>query len=189
MTCEEIATCAKWIFKAKQSVSEFARALSVVRNLSPKVVVELGSADGGSLYGWHGVIAPDATVVSVDIANTLEKLQMWAAFIRPSQLLYVVQGTTAESYDVVKHILDGRKVDLLYIDAAHSYDRVKEDYYKYLELCAQECTVMFHDTAQCREDLHGVYDFWAEIREEHPHEEFVEWGNEFGIGVLYRRKI
>ena len=50
-----------------QAQDEIVWLLEMVRELAPRRVLEIGTANGGTLFLWTRVAAPDAKLVSVDM--------------------------------------------------------------------------------------------------------------------------
>ncbi|MBA7713844.1 hypothetical protein ES703_122854 [subsurface metagenome] len=83
----------------------------------------------------------------------------------------------------VQKILNGSKIDFLFIDADHSYEGVKKDFTLYSNFVKKPGLIAFHDTL----DACGVNEFWSEIRPYYRHMEIVEDYKQrcAGIGVLF----
>ena len=87
----------------------------------------------------------------------------------------------------LKSILDGRQLDLLFIDGDHTYEGVRSDFEMYSPLAAEGGAIVFHDIldhpgfAACE-----VRRLWNEVKDDYRHVEFTvppeDWG---GIGVLW----
>jgi predicted O-methyltransferase YrrM len=97
----------------------------------------------------------------------------------------------------LERILKGKRFDMLFIDGDHSYEGVRRDHEQYESLVRDGGLIAFHDIVPDQRDaegvlLHencyagGVHRYWAEIKDQYSHWEFVEsWNqNGFGIGVL-----
>jgi predicted O-methyltransferase YrrM len=88
----------------------------------------------------------------------------------------------------VLQILDGEKLDYLFIDGDHTYAGVKRDFEMYSPLVRSGGQVAFHDIAEhTREPSCEVDKFWNEIKQHYRHREMIEnpkqgWA---GIGVLF----
>jgi predicted O-methyltransferase YrrM len=89
-------------------------------------------------------------------------------------------------------ILDGRGIDLLFIDGDHRYKGVKKDFQLYSPLVKQNGLIVFHDiiyhpnVPECK-----VNKFWNEIKRKYKNAAFIDkqgdrgWGQWGGIGVIY----
>jgi cephalosporin hydroxylase len=186
---------------AMQKLRELAPLIALVRRRSPRVVVEIGTARGGTLYAWCRAAAPDATVVSIDLpggpfggADTPADVRMLRRYGRPEQELHFVRD---DSHDAgtrarLEAILRGREVDFLMIDGDHTYDGVKQDFEMYSPLVGEGNPIAFHDVLphpavpSCEVDR-----FWKEVKANCRHVEFIDrapgtgQAQYGGIGVLY----
>lgn len=185
---------------AMQKVRELAPLLALVRRVHPRVVVEIGTARGGTLHGWCRVAHPDATVVSIDLPGgpygggySEEDEQVFRRYGRGRQDLHFIRASSHESTtrDRLDALLRGRSVEFLMIDGDHTYEGVRQDFEMYGTLVAGNCPVAFHDILrhppeqQCEVDR-----FWNEVKHGYRHTEFVDReGDQYGgIGVLFQRR-
>lgn len=88
--------------------------------------------------------------------------------------------------DAVGQFEDGT-IDVLHIDGRHQYGDVKHDYVTWLPKLSNTAIVLFHDTQVFERDF-GVYRFWSEIKEQHPHFEFKH-GAGLGVAAVGRTQI
>jgi cephalosporin hydroxylase len=93
-----------------------------------------------------------------------------------------------KTLEEVKGILDGQKVDFLFIDGDHTYNGVKQDFEMYSPLVKEGGIIAFHDIV-CHDPSEnvGVPEFWNLIKNKYKHLEIVyDWNQKWaGIGVLY----
>jgi cephalosporin hydroxylase len=183
---------------AMQKLREFAPLVALVGSGAPRVVVEIGTASGGTFYAWCRAAAPDATLVSIDLPGGRFGGEAGPADVatlrgygRPAQELHFLR---ADSHDLktrarLEEILDGRAIDFLMIDGDHTYDGVKRDFELYEPLVGAGKPVAFHDIVlhpdapACQVDR-----FWNEIKGGRRYVEFVDGhaADQYGgIGVLY----
>jgi glycosyltransferase involved in cell wall biosynthesis/23S rRNA U2552 (ribose-2'-O)-methylase RlmE/FtsJ len=186
-----------FMYGAIQKEGELAEALAYARG--KRVVVEIGSAAGGTVWAWCQVAADDALIISIDLPDGIGgghlsnvAQERADSFKRGSQEVHLIRGDSHSERTKMRllEILDGRKIDFLFIDGDHTYDGVRQDWEMYGDLAD---IVGFHDIVKhthpelqwCKVD-----DLWAEIDE--PKDEIVQqgdppehyaWG---GIGIVFK---
>ena len=195
----EAVAAASEMYVAIQVREEFVAALECVKQIEPRVVVEIGTAFGGTLFGWAQVAHPEAHLVSVDLPGgiggggyTREHESHFRNFCGARQRLTCILGDSQHP-DVVERVraaTEGVPVDMMLIDGDHSYEGVSKDFANYRSLVREGGMILFHDiqppppeTAQPM----GVWRFWREIRDDYRHTEIIHDPDQFsaGIGVLY----
>jgi predicted O-methyltransferase YrrM len=183
---------------ALQKLRELAPLIALLRRRAPRVVVEIGTATGGTFYAWCRVAEPDAVLVSIDLPGgpfggdrAAPDSSVLRRYGRPGQQLQFIQD---DSHDVktrarLEEILGGREIDFLMIDGDHTYEGVRQDFELYAPLVKRGSPIAFHDILPHPEDsLCEVDRFWNEIRSGYRHLEFTDIspGAQYGgIGVLY----
>lgn len=168
---------------AVQKELELAPFLALAMDLEPKVIVEVGSFAGGTLWAWMQfcprVIGIDRPPKGFETGPQLSELGC-----------EVLLGDSHDPGMVadLEKMLDGEPVDMLFIDGDHSYEGVKADYELYSPLVRPGGIVAFHDVCgHPTMPFIEVDRFWATLPGEK--EEFTSinspgdmWG---GIGVLW----
>lgn len=167
---------------AVQSLWELTHLISEAARLRPATVFEIGTHRGGTLYCWSRIVQPEARIVSLDLpfdsndphttVAALEKLVLPGAqkctFIRDNSHL-------PETKAKVQSALEGRAVDVLFIDGDHSYEGVRQDFEMYRGLVRSGGLIAFHDIAP-NPDVpeYGVAKFWQEVKANYPTQEFID---------------
>jgi predicted O-methyltransferase YrrM len=179
--------------------SEILQLADLVKKHQPRIVVEIGTANGGTLFLWCQLAHPEAMVVSIDLpiggllggGSPRWKTFLFRKFARKGQRVCLIRANSQSPATVqqLQSLLGGRKIDYLFIDGDHTYEGVKADFQIYRPLVAPNGIIAFHDICHhssvvlnCKVDA-----FWQEIRNQHRHAEFIEnpgqgWA---GIGVLF----
>jgi len=179
--------------------SEFLSLLNVFKEKDPKVVVEIGTANGGTLFCFSKLAPQGATIVSIDLPGGKfgggypeGRVPLYYSFKKESQKTFLLRedSHSEQTLENLRTILggNGKKIDFLFIDGDHTYEGVKKDFELYSTLVGDGGIVAFHDIA-VHPDSTGCFVnlFWDEIKRKYKYKEFVEdrnqgWG---GIGVLF----
>ncbi|MDD2753533.1 MAG: class I SAM-dependent methyltransferase [Candidatus Portnoybacteria bacterium] len=174
--------------------SEIISLLRRVKELKPRVIMEIGTAQGGTLFSLARVAPDDSLMIGLDLPRRRRdypwwKLRLFKSFARNKQQIYLIRKDShrEETLAEVKKILNGRPIDFLFIDGDHSYDGIKRDFELYSPLVRRGGIIALHDVARhplqvnCRVDM-----FWQELKDKHEFEEFIEnerqaWA---GIGLI-----
>ncbi|MFQ5574549.1 MAG: class I SAM-dependent methyltransferase [Terriglobia bacterium] len=179
-----------------QTPSEIEPLYLAVCDLKPRCVVEVGTALGGTLYLWTQAATEDATIVSIDLPAGLSgggylesRSALYKAFARPRQNLYLLRANShdPQTLQQVRRILGDHPVDLLFIDADHTYEGVKTDFILYGPLVQPGGLIAFHDIRPSPDPQIQVERLWTQLRGRYDVKEFVypdRWGRELGIGLL-----
>jgi predicted O-methyltransferase YrrM len=185
-------------FAPMQIREEFLQLLDIFQKVKPKVIMEIGTANGGTLFCFSKLAVDDATIISVDLPEGKFgggypdwKMPLYQAFAKNGQDLHLLREDShlPETLEKVKKILAGRQVDFLFIDSDHSYEGVKKDFEMYNSLVRNGGIIAFHDITPngLPELTGGVPQFWKEIKNKYQFKEFVKDYKQtgFGIGVLF----
>jgi predicted O-methyltransferase YrrM len=178
--------------------SEIEAFLELVAARAPRIVLEIGTAEGGTLFLFTRVATPDAIMVSVDLPGgpfgggyPSWKTGLYRSFARPGQEISLVRGdshapVTAKS---VSERLRNQQIDLLFIDGDHTYEGVKADFEMYSPLVRPGGLIAFHDIVPGPEEaVGGVPRLWQELKGASGSREIVaDWSQGgYGIGTITR---
>ena len=181
-----------------QNPWEIGELMKRVREKQPRVIVEIGTAKGGTLFLFCQHAADDATIISLDLPFGRNgggypkwKEKLYTKFVKPGQTLHLLRANSHldETRTRIEALLKGRKIDVLMIDADHSYEGVKRDYDLYSPLLADDGFIAMHDVILNRFDPEiEVHKFWDELKATEKTEELVhDYGQgNLGIGIVRR---
>lgn len=180
---------------AVQEREEILELVRIVRRLEPRVIVEIGTFKGGTLFLWCRTNPRLELVVSIDLPGGRwgggyadRRRRLYREFLRDrpgaEMALLRADSHAPETLDTLRRELGGAPIDFLYVDGDHSYDGVKQDFEMYSPLVRRGGCVAFHDVATRNPDVE-VDRFWREIRDRYDHRELVAEGSNKGIGVLF----
>lgn len=169
--------------------SEIASLLALLREEQPRRVLEIGTANGGTLYLLAWACAADARILSLDIRDfdPIHR-RIFESFGRARQKVSFMQGDSHvdATRDAVREFLGG-PLDFVLIDGDHSAPSVRRDYELFAPLVRPGGLIALHDIVDGPEELvGGVPAFWREVRAQldDPRELVESWDQGgFGIGV------
>jgi cephalosporin hydroxylase len=180
-----------------QVPSEILAFVDFVNQRKPNVVGEIGLKNGGNTLLFLRALPTVQTMISLDLqVNNEGRIRSLA---RPGQRFVCIEGDThtPKVRQKLERTLRGQRFDILFIDGDHSYEGVKQDHTQYESLVRDGGLIAFHDIvpdhrgtqgSDCVGNCYagGVHRYWAEIKDQYAHWQFVEsWAqNGFGIGVL-----
>jgi predicted O-methyltransferase YrrM len=153
----------------------------------PRRVLEIGTANGGTLYLLAWASSAEARVLSIDVRE-FDRLRrrLFKSFARDRQRVVIRRADSqlASTRSAVAQFFDG-PIDLLFIDGDHRAASVRRDYELYASLVRRGGLIAFHDIVDgVAENVGGVPAFWREVRTELDAPiEFVESWNQGGWGI------
>lgn len=189
-----------------QIPEEFRALARLLEDRRPRTLLEIGTADGGTLFAHARLAHVQALIISIDLPEgpfgggyPAWRMPLYRSFAGPRQRLVLLR---ADSHDpataaAIEKTLDGRRIDYAFIDGDHTRDGVRQDFELCLRFAAPDAIIAFHDIAlpspawladmQISPDDGAVHRFWHEVRHRYRHEEFIrDTGQEgYGIGVLH----
>lgn len=179
-----------WQFK-----EELVQLAEEIEKLNPKVIVEIGTANGGTLFMSTRLAQDDALIVSIDLPGgdfgggyPEWKVPIYKSFRRSDQKVELIRGNShsEETFSTLKEVLNGCEIDYLFIDGDHTYQGAKLDFEKYSTFVRKGGKIGFHDIVVHKGSQCDVYKLWKEVKQEYDYKEFVnDWDqNCFGIGLI-----
>lgn len=180
---------------AEQDPQEIREVAKLVSERKPKVIVEIGTYKGGTLFIWTRTNPQAELVVSIDLPGgkygggyDARRERLYRLFGHGRSLLNMefIRGNSheTETFQILKKILKGRTIDFLYIDADHTYEGVKTDFELYSPLISKGGLIGFHDIRNMKAN-HQVRHFWDEIKLKYSHKEIIGQNSKTGNGILY----
>lgn len=183
--------------KPVQDKEELLLFLKTISENSPKVIVEIGTAFGGTLYCIARSIKDLRKVISIDMDDRFYDLgyflirkKLLKKFMKNGEIHFLI----GNSHDInieteLINILDGEKIDVLFIDGDHSYEGTKDDFERYSKYIAPNGIIAFHDIVEskfsrdpavCYRDIKEKYNY-LRYKEIIANKEQVSGG----IGLMY----
>ncbi len=184
-----------------QDRSELERLSERVKASAPKVIVEIGTRDGGTLFVWSQSSTALELLVSIDLPGGIygggyksqrEKLyHLFTANHLTCELhLLRADSQISATCDQLIALLNGRPIDFLFIDGDHRYPGVKQDYALYAPLVRPGGLIAFHDIRPNLKDPSiQVFRLWDELKKSEPATEEIirePYQGKYGIGLIMR---
>lgn len=148
---------------ASQIPDELAAVVELVAEAEPGTLAELGCDLGGTLWAWrqiclrvYGITAKDNGTASGGQGND-RPLVTHGATVR------IWDSHSIYSRNWLARELAGDPLDVLVIDADHSYRGVKRDYALYTPLVRPGGLILLHDVANVTDTRVEVPRFWREL--------------------------
>lgn len=171
--------------KAMQLKDELTELSTLVKKHDPETVLEIGTANGGTLYTWCKYLETVSDIVSLDLPGgdfgggyPKRKQQIYNAFSGEKDTHFVRADSHSEqTLKNVRSIIEnesyGGTVDFLFIDGDHTYEGVKTDFEMYGELVSEEGIIALHDIVEHPDDRATV----TEMRDKSVAEpRYLKWG-------------
>jgi autotransporter strand-loop-strand O-heptosyltransferase len=157
-----------------QNHKEIFEAAEHFKSQGVKNFMEIGTDQGGSFAIWSK-LSEDGIRISVDLPHGPYGRPDYNEYDRDEYLRSLGSNVTTiwgSSHDEsikerVSNILNGEKLDFLFIDGDHTYEGVKQDYEMYKEFVKQGGWIGFHDikdTEYHRNANCGVDKLWSELK-------------------------
>ena len=167
-----------------QARSEIVELAKILEAFGPKRSMEIGTNYGGTLFLLCNLSPLDARIISVDLplgpfggGYPRRKAPLFRRFPRGRQKLHLLRGDShsPETKQHILEILDGEKLDYLFLDGDHTYNGVQRDFQMYSPLVRSGGIVAFHDIVSYQRDSNcQVERFWREVKLQYRHREIIE---------------
>jgi len=187
--------------KPSQIKYEVTKLLGFIMELKPKVFMEIGTARGGTLFLFTRVADLEAICLSIDLpGGFLEggypkwNVSLYRSFARGWQKIHLIRADSPNprTFEKLKKVLSGKKLDFLFIDGDHTYKGVKKDFEMYSPMVRREGIIAFHDIVPDCRTRYGIQTssytgdvpkFWDEIKCKYKYFEIVDDPNQDGCGI------
>ena len=153
---------------------EIEQLAQFVYNLHPKIIVEIGTKNGGTFMIWNEITS--AKTISIDLVEgihggvSFDKTQLRNSKFKNlyGDRCTFISGNSHDlaTYNELVKTLNGDKIDFLFIDGDHTYEGVKQDYEMYSHLVNEGGYIAFHDindTQRHRDQNVYVGKLWNEL--------------------------
>jgi cephalosporin hydroxylase len=134
--------------RTQQLEWEFTQLIGIYERLAPSVILEIGSADGGTLYQWMKRRQPGGIFISIEPDLSDERRKMWTGWADQfGHELHMIGADSSKPATLVqvRSILSERQVDFLFIDGDHSYTGSRSDFDMYGPLVRDGGVIALHD--------------------------------------------
>ena len=185
------------IINAVQNKSEILKLLKLLETRSPRLLIEIGTLNGGTLFLFSRIASANARLISIDLPGGIHgggypfwKIPLYKHLLCEGRRVTLVRADSHHENTIhkVTNLLQGEKVDFLFIDGDHTYEGVSMDFHNYKQLVKPGGIIAFHDIVRHQKDTQAEVDqLWSELKQVYPHDEFVANAKQekYGIGVIY----
>ena len=162
----------------------------LIKEITPKIFVELGTHSGNSYFAFCQSVVENALSTKCFAVDTWEGDEHAGHY--SDEVFIKVDTHHHEYYSEISNLLrmtfdeavstfEDASIELLHIDGLHTYEAVKHDFETWLPKLAPGAIVLFHDT-NVREQDFGVWKLWEELQVNFP--DNLEFLHSNGLGVL-----
>jgi hypothetical protein len=179
-----------WIQPQSAWVGHLPFADWLIREISPKLFVELGTHSGNSYFAFCQSVLSNLTDTKCFAVDTWSgdahsgnyDDEIYAKVSTHESKHYSKFSRLMRMYfDDAISFFEDKSIDLLHIDGFHTYEAVRHDFTSWLPKLAPGAVVLFHDT-NVRDKDFGVYKFWKELQKVYLNN--IEFVHSNGLGVL-----
>ncbi|MCK4826709.1 class I SAM-dependent methyltransferase, partial [bacterium] len=172
--------------KSIQKKSEILALSELVKQSNPATILEIGTAQAGTLFIWSQIATE--MVITCDILEPAYRKDLYESFPPPASdcKVKILTGDshTKDFKNLVAKMLEGRKVDFLFIDGDHTEEGVRKDFNDYKGFVRPGGIVAFHDIIEKQlTETNQVYYLWKDLRESFDTKEFIDNPEQCGYGI------
>ncbi len=124
---------------------DYARAFRVARGAL--CYIEVGSRDKGTLAWVSGMLAPEATIVDIDLAHRAEATERLRARMRPEQRLVQIEGNPVEEKTLLRlrRAIGLEAAEVIFLDSGPMYAHARDEFAKYWHFLRPGGVMLVHD--------------------------------------------
>ncbi len=169
-----------------QIPSEITQLAKAVQAIKPKIIVEIGTARGGTLLIWSYLASQ--RVITCDLNDMHRQKPLFSRFSPPGSQCQITL-LSGNSHDAafkarLAHELNGEKADFMFIDGDHTESGVEADYNDYKEFVRPGGLIAFHDIVEKQPlSTNQVFHFWKRLKLGADVQEFVADPDQCGFGI------
>ena len=153
------------VLNISQTPIEIAQFMGAAELHVPNIttIVEIGCWTGGNLCLLSNILTPPGLIVGINpITNhPVDRINvpLVSRLVHPNQFIYI-DGYSEDpnTYDRLLTALDGRSIDVLFMDRTDKYDEAMGDYNMYSKLMNSPSVIGFHDVAAYPDGPGGAFD-------------------------------
>lgn len=197
-----------------QRKAEIVMLWSLFQRARPRVIVEIGVAQGGTLAGWCQLATWPCTIIAIDrdlndcrprpgdpvhaaIYDGPLKLSSegggCCSLVKPHQKFFGLQGWSfqPEMVAAVEKVLNGQRIDWLFSDASHASEMFTQEFDAYWPMVSDGGVLCSHDINWSADPKCDKQKAWHEITRSAEYSARFEFHphisvSEMSIGVLIR---
>ncbi len=184
------------LMKPIQVRSEILGLLKKIKEIKPSNILEIGTANGGTLFLFTRVATQNARIMSIDLPGGEFgggypgwKSSFYKSFALSNQEIILLRADSHDdkTLNQIKDLAGENSLDFLFIDGDHTYEGVKKDFEMYIHLVKPGGIIAFHDIVpHPPESGREISRFWENIKSGYHYEEVVkDWNQGWaGIGII-----
>ena len=161
----------------------------LIRELKPKIFVELGTHNGFSYFvGCQAIQEINLPTKAFAVDHWLGDSHagkfddsVYSSVVNLNDEFANFSTLLKMTFFEARTHFENESVDLLHIDGFHTYEAVKDDFETWIPKMSKSGVVLLHDIHVRHADF-GVYKFWEELKRKY---ESIEFVGSYGLGVIF----
>lgn len=175
-------------FKLQQDPDEFTHLLLLFHHYGPRRILEIGSAEGGTIWSWSHNCVPEAHITAVSLFDE-------SGFTDPRPFvpqweqegkctITTISGSSLEEATILE-IKKHAPFDWIFIDGDHVEASVRIDYRTALETAMTNGLIVFHDIAFENTPYLEVLPVWKEVMATGNTIQIIHTPKQLGLGIVF----